>query len=75
MRTQKNILSQIWRMILWREWRLNRHLILNLCGLWLVVTLVLLVLVPSVTETVTLRSTVLGFSLLLLKVTARIAVW
>ncbi|MEZ5326821.1 MAG: hypothetical protein R3F19_17370 [Verrucomicrobiales bacterium] len=47
MRTQKNILSQIWRMILWREWRVNRHLILNLFGLWLVVTLVLPVFVRT----------------------------
>ncbi|MDA0813351.1 MAG: hypothetical protein O3C21_13310 [Verrucomicrobia bacterium] len=47
MRTKKQLLWQIWRMILWREWRVNRCLILNLFGLWLVVTLVLPVFVRT----------------------------
>ena len=48
----------IWRTILWREWHVNRHLILNLFGLWLVVTLVLPVFVR--TTPVVLTSVMLG---------------
>ena len=47
MTTQENSRWKIWRTILWREWRVNRHLILNLFGLWLVVTLVLPVYVRT----------------------------